>query len=392
MADEYDYYGRKKNRGLTGNYGDEYGENLNNAGNDFQIPDYTGAANRRAPDVPNAGRTNTFSRQMGTGMKAVGDTNEAIANPDNAPSTRLFQAGNHQAVSSSIQDEHDPANAASTRLFQGANHDVAGKTVEGQYSLDNQPTSPFFRAIRGNGKPVSGLKAVEETDKAVGNLDYDEQNPQKAHPYAFGFYNGFANSVVNQMKAEHMGTEFEKASDRPDQYAGTSPLKAARTGFRELGALNEEINKPYEQNRFHYNEPTAESIHQATEKYSNVLGGVAGASLLMAVKRNLPYAGMTLAANNWSRLSHEVYQRVLDKTGNEEFAKAMGWGGAAAVAQGIAPATGFLSNFIPVPYNQIAEPFFRIVDSIVSDHLANQIVDEGVNDMVRNSKKQNKPE
>lgn len=68
-------------------------------------------------------------------------------------------------------------------------------------------------------KPVSGLKAVEETDKAVGNLDYDEQNPQKAHPYAFGFYNGFANSVVNQMKAEHMGTEFEKASDRPDQYA-----------------------------------------------------------------------------------------------------------------------------------------------------------------------------
>ena len=112
----------------------------------------------------------------------------------------------------------------------------------------------------------------------------------------------------------------------------------------------------------------------------------------MAVKRNLPYAGMTLAANNWSRLSHEVYQRVLDKTGNEEFAKAMGWGGAAAVAQGIAPATGFLSNFIPVPYNQIAEPFFRVIDSIVSDDLANQIVDEGVNDMVRNSKKQNKPE
>ena len=392
MADEYDYYGRKKNRGLTGVYGDEYEENLNNAGNDFQIPDYTGAANRRAPDVPNAGRTNTFSRQMGTGMKAVGDTNEAIANPDNAPSTRLFQAGNHDAVSSSIQNEHDPANATSTRLFQGANHDVAGKTVEGQYSLDNQPTSPFFRAIRGNGKPVSVLKAMEETDRMVGNLDYDEQNPQKAHPYAFGFYNGFANSVVNQMKAEHMGTEFEKASDRPDQYAGTSPLKAARTGFRELGALNEEINKPYEQNRFHYNEPTAESIHQATEKYSNVLGGVAGASLLMAVKRNLPYAGMTLAANNWSRLSHEVYQRVLDKTGNEEFAKAMGWGGAAAVAQGIAPATGFLSNFIPVPYNQIAEPFFRVIDSIVSDDLANQIVDEGVNDMVRNSKKQNKPE
>ena len=392
MADEYDYYGRKKNRGLTGVYGDEYEENLNNAGNDFPMPDYPGVPNRTAPNAPKAGRTNTFSRQLGTGMKAVGDTNEAIANPDNAPSTRLFQAGNHQAVSSCIQNEHDPANAASTRLFQGANHDVAGKTVEGQYSLDNQPTSPFFRAVRGNGKPVSVLKAMEETDRMVGNLDYDEQNPQQAHPYVNGIHQGFINSVMNHMKAEHMGTEFEKASNRPDQYTGTSPLKASRAGFRELGKLNDGLNQEYQKNRFHYTEPTAESIHQATEKYSNVLGGVAGASLLMAVKRNLPYAGMTLAANNWSRLSHEVYQRVLDKTGNEEFAKAMGWGGAAAVAQGIAPATGFLSNFIPVPYNQIAEPFFRIVDSIVSDHLANQIVDEGVNDMVRNSKKQNKPE
>ena len=391
MADEYDYYGRKKNRGLTGVYGDEYEENLNNAGNDFQIPDYTGAANRRAPDVPNAGRTNTFSRQMGTGMKAVGDTNEAIANPDNAPSTRLFQAGNHQAVSSSIQDEHDPANAASTRLFQGANHDVAGKTVEGQYSLDNQPTSPFFRAIRGNGKPVSGLKAVEETDKAVGNLDYDEQNPQKAHPYAFGFYNGFANSVVNQMKAEHMGTEFEKASDRPDQYAGTSPLKAARTGFRELGALNEEINKPYEQNRFHYNEPTVESIHQATEKYSNVLGGVAGASLLMAVKRNLPQTGMTLTANNWSRLTHEVYQRVLDKTGDEEFAQAMGWGAMATLASDLEP-WGMFSKKLPADYQTIADPVARVIDSLVSDHLADKVVDEGVDRIVKNKQQQNKLE
>lgn len=50
--------------------------------------------------------------------------------------------------------------------------------------------------------------------------------------------------------------------------------------------------------------------------------GVAGASLLMAVKRNLPQTGMTLTANNWSRLTHEVYQRVLDKTGDEEFAQA----------------------------------------------------------------------
>lgn len=62
MADEYDYYGRKKNRGLTGVYGDEYEENLNNAGNDFPMPDYPGVPNRTAPNAPKAGRTNTFSR------------------------------------------------------------------------------------------------------------------------------------------------------------------------------------------------------------------------------------------------------------------------------------------------------------------------------------------
>ena len=391
MADEYDYYGRKKNRGLTGVYGDEYAENLNNAGNDFPIPDYTGAPNRTAPNAPKAGRTNTFSQQLGTGMKAVADTREAIANPENAPSTRLFQAGNHQSVSSSIQDEHDPANATSTRLFRGANHDVAGKTVEGQYSLDNQPTSSFFRAIRGNGKPVSGLKAVEETDKAVGNLDYDEQNPQKAHPYAYGFYNGFANSIVNQMKAEHMGTEFEKGSDRPDQYTGTSPLKAARDGFRELGALNEEINKSHEQNRFHYTEPTAESIHQAMEKFDNVLGGVAGASLLMSVKRNLPQTGMTLTANNWSRLTHEVYQRVLDKTGDEEFAQAMGWGAMATLASDLEP-WGMFSKKLPADYQTIADPVVRVIDSLVSDHLADKVVDEGVDRIVKNKQQQNKLE
>ena len=389
MADEYDYYGRKKNRGLTGVYGDEYAENLNNAGNDFPIPDYTGAPNRTAPNAPKAGRTNTFSQQLGTGMKAVADTREAIANPENAPSTRLFQAGNHQSVSSSIQDEHDPANATSTRLFRGANHDVAGKTVEGQYSLDNQPTSSFFRAIRGNGKPVSGLKAVEETDKAVGNLDYDEQNPQKAHPYAYGFYNGFANSIVNQMKAEHMGTEFEKGSDRPDQYTGTSPLKAARDGFRELGALNEEINKSHEQNRFHYKNPTAESIHQAMEKFDNVLGGVAGASLLMSVKRNLPQTGMTLTANNWSRLTHEVYQRVLDKTGDEEFAQAMGWGAMATLASDLEP-WGMFSKKLPADYQTIADPVVRVIDSLVSDHLADKVVDEGVEYMSRRSEREKK--
>lgn len=387
MAEETDYYGRKKNRGFTGTYGDEYKDNLNNAGNDFEIPDFSGTGNSQSTSgTQNTNRTNTFTRQFGTGMKAVGETNEAIANPDNAPSSRLFQAGNHDAVSSSIQDEHNPANSASTRMFQGANHDVAGQTIEGQYSLDKQISSPFFKGIRGTGKTDSGLEAVEKTDREVTNLDYDQKNQQQAHPYASGFYNGFGNATLNHMKAEHMGVEFEKASERPDQFTETSPLKTARSGFRELGQMNDGINQDYEKNRFHYNEPTAESIHQATEQYSNIVGGVAGTSLLMAVRRNLPQTGMTLAANNWSRLSHEVYERVLGKTGNEAFAQAMGWGAAATVAQGIAP-WGLFSKAIPVPYHQIAEPFFRVMDSIVSDHLANSVVDEGVNDIVRNTEK-----
>lgn len=98
---------------------------------------------------------------------------------------------------------------------------------------------------------------------------------------------------------------------------------------------------------------------------------------------------MTLAAKDWSRLSHEVYQKVLDRTGNEEFAKAMG-GSVASVAQEIAPASGFLSKIIPVPYKQVAEPFFRIVDSLLSDDLAGQIVDEGVEYISRRSEREKK--
>ena len=85
LAEEYDYYGRKKKRGLTGVYGDEYGENLDNAGNEFPMPDDTGAADQASGTVPQAGRPTTFTRQFGNGMKAVADTSEALSNPDNAP-------------------------------------------------------------------------------------------------------------------------------------------------------------------------------------------------------------------------------------------------------------------------------------------------------------------
>ena len=377
MADEYDYYGRKKNKGLTGVYGDEYAENLNNAGNDFPIPDYPGAPNRTAPNAPKAGRTNTFSRQLGTGMKAVGDTNEAIANPDNTPSTRLFQAGNHQSVSSSIQDEHDPANATSTRLFQGANHDVAGKTVEGQYSLDNQPTSPFFRAIRGNGKPVSGLKAVEETDRAVGNLDYESK---EAHPYAQGFYNGFSNAMVKGLEPTHRWSEYLNASRRPDLYTGTSPQQSAETSGNKLVEWNEQMNKQYRQNLHHETEPTAEAINRATEKYSNFLGGLAGTSFLMAVQRNLKQSGATMSMNNWSRLTNEIYRKVKERTGNEELALALGWGAMATLAEDIAP-FGLASRVLPVDYQTIAEPVHRILDSLISGDLSDYIVNEAVEDI-----------
>ena len=102
----------------------------------------------------------------------------------------------------------------------------------------------------------------------------------------------------------------------------------------------------------------------------------------MAVKRNLPLTGMTLSANNWSRLTHEVYQRVLDRTGDEAFAQALGWGGAAAIAAEIAP-WGLFSKKIPVPYRTIADPFFRMIDSLVTDQLSKRVVDEGVNRISR---------
>ena len=100
---------------------------------------------------------------------------------------------------------------------------------------------------------------------------------------------------------------------------------------------------------------------------------------------------MTLGANDWSRLTHEVYQRVYDKTGDDEFAQALAWGGAAAVAAGIAP-WGMASKVIPAPYQMISEPFLRVMDSIVSDHLANKVADEGVDYIVDKNNKRDKKE
>ena len=323
-------------------------------------------------------------------MNAVADTKDAISDPDNAASTRLFQAGRHDTVSSAIQDEHHPDNAASTRLFQGMNHDVAQNTFGAQYDLDKQPSSSFWKDVQGNGRRVSGLDAVETTDREVGNLDYDNHSDQ-SHPYTNSIHNGFVNSLTNFMKAEHMGTEFDKASEYPDLYTNRTPLQTARAGANDIGKINDRYNRQYGQTRFHHTDPTAESIHQAIEKYGNLLGGVAGTSLLMAVKRNLPMTGMTLSLNNWSRLSHEIYQRVYDKTGNDEFAQALGWGGAAVVAQDIA-STGLFSKAIPVEYQTIYEPFSRVIDSIVSDHISNRIVDEGVERISKNKRQQDKPE
>ena len=230
-------------------------------------------------------------------MKAVADTNDAQSDPDRAASALLMKAMKHGAVSSSIQEEHDFANAPSTRAMQGMNHEVAPETIENVTDLEKQPTSPFFRAVRGNGTPVSGLKAAEDTDKTVNNLDY-ENKQKNSHPYANGFYNGFGNAIVKGMEPTYRWTEYLNASQRPDRYTDHSPQETTETGSNKLFEWNGQINRQYDQNRHHENEPTAEAINRAAEKYSNLLGGVAGTSFLMAVQRNLTQSGATLFMSN----------------------------------------------------------------------------------------------
>lgn len=273
MADETGFYGkRNKNNGLTGSQGSDYLDGINNAPNDFELPDYTGLSNQTGVNVPKAGRANPFSNRLRTGMQAVADTKEAMSDPDNAASTRTFQAGQHDAVSSSIQNEHNPDNAASTRAFRGMNHDVAKNTFEGQYDLEKQPTSSLFRAMRGNGKRVSGLEAVEETDRAVNNLDYDNASGQ-SHPYVNGIHQGFANSFMNFMKQESRGTEFDKASERPDLYTGKTPFQTGFEGAKEQDTQNDARNLEYEKTRYHFREPTAEAIHRASENTATYWAG-----------------------------------------------------------------------------------------------------------------------
>ena len=390
MADETGFYGkRNKNNGLPGRQGSDYLDGINSAQNDFELPDYTGLSNQTGVNVPKAGRANPFSNRLRTGMQAVADTKEAMSDPDNAASTRTFQAGQHDAVSSSIQNEHNPDNAASTRAFRGMNHDVAKNTFEGQYDLEKQPTSSLFRAMRGNGKRVSGLEAVEQTDRAVDNLDYDNQQ-NSAHPYAQGFYRGFGNAVGNYMKAEHMGAEFDRASERPDQYTGKTPFQTGFEGAKEQDTQNDARNLEYEKTRYHFREPTAEAIHRASEKYGNVLGGVAGVSLLSAVKGVAPIAGMSLSLNNWSRLSNDIYQRVYEKTGNEEFATALGYGAIGTLASDFQP-TGLPVKMTPLEYQTVLDPVSRVIDSIISDSIANGFVDEAVEQIVKNKRQQDKP-
>ena len=389
MAKEYDDYGkRKRNTGLDGSQGSDYLDGVNSAHNDYELPDYTGLSNQTGVNVPKAGRANPFSNRLGTGMQAVADTKEAMSDPDNSASTRTFQAGQHDAVSSSIQNEHNPDNASSTRAFQGMNHDVAKNTIEGQYDLEKQPTSSLFRAMRGNGKRVPGLEAVEQTDRAVDNLDYDNASAQ-SHPYVNGIHQGFANSFMNFMKQESRGTEFDRASWRPDLYTGKTPFQTGFEGAKEQDRLNDARNLEYEKTRYHFREPTAEAIHRASEKYGNVLGGVAGVSLLSAVKGVAPIGEMSLSLNNWSRLSSDIYQRVYEKTGNEEFATALGYGAIGMLASDLQPA-GLFSKRMPLDYQTVLDPVSRVIDSIVSDSISNKFVDMAVDDITNKKSINNK--
>lgn len=388
MADEYGFYGKKnRNSGSDRDPESDYADNLSNAQNDFDLPDYTGALDTTGRNTPRTGRPDTFTVRFGNGMKAVADTKEALSNPDNAPSTRIFQAGNHDAISSAIQDEHNPDNAASTRAFQGMNHDVAKNTFGAEYDLDKQPSSSFWKGVQGNGKRVSGLEAVEITDRDANNLDYDNQG-KSAYFHSKAFYNGFGNAFVKGLEPTHRWNEYLNASRRPDLYTEQSPQQTSEKEGNKLVAWNKQINNEYRDRQHHEKEPTAEAIRQATQKYSNLLGGVAGTSLLMAVQRNLVPSWGTMSMNNWSRLSTEIYRKVKDRTGNEELALALGWGAVATLAEDIAP-FGLASRVLPTAYQTIAEPVHRVLDSLVSDYFSNGVVDGSV-DIISNDSKERK--
>ncbi len=97
------------------------------------------------------------------------------------------------------------------------------------------------------------------------------------------------------MEPTYRWTEYLNASQRPDRYTDHSPQETTETGSHKLFEWNGQINRQYDQNRHHENEPTDEAINRATEKYSNLSGGVAGTSFLMAVQRNLTQSGATLS-------------------------------------------------------------------------------------------------
>ncbi len=385
MANEYGFYRKKNNHRMNGNPEPDYPVNAHQAPDDSGLPDYTGKPRQTARNTPHAGRQDTFSVRFGQGMNAVADTKDAISDPDNAASTRLFQAGRHDTVSSAIQDEHHPDNAASTRLFQGMNHDVAQNTFGAQYDLDKQPSSSFWKDVQGNGRRVSGLDVVEKTDREVGNLDYDNHG-KDAYSHSKAFYNGFGNAVMNVMMEEYRGTEFGRASEYPDLYTSKTPLQTSYDDVKELGQLNDGFNRQYQKERYQYTEPTAEAVSRASEKYSHILGGIAGVSLLSAVRGTLPQTGMTLSLNNWSRLSHNIYRRVLEQTGNDEFALALGYGAIGTLASDLQP-FGLASKKAPLDYQSVLDPVSRVIDSVVSDSISNKFVDMTVDNMARDIEK-----
>ena len=53
---------------------------------------------------------------------------------------------------------------------------------------------------------------------------------------------------------------------------------------------------------------------------------------------------------------------------------------------------GMFSKKLPADYQTIADPVARVIDSLVSDHLADKVVDEGVDRIVKNKQQQNKLE
>ena len=78
--------------------------------------------------------------------------------------------------------------------------------------------------------------------------------------------------------------------------------------------------------------------------------------------------------------------RVLEQTGNDEFALALGYGAIGTLASDLQP-FGLASKKAPLDYQSVLDPVSRVIDSVVSDSISNKFVDMTVDNMARDIEK-----